>query len=561
MQNASKLVYLYERAFPNKIQPYVALSYCWGQDQLRKTTMTNYHERQKGFPVAILPKTICDAIEITRRLGLQYLWVDSLCIVQDDPDDKAAELAKMHVIYENAELLISASLSKCAEDGILGTYLPAVCKMPVKYQCPDGQMGSLRLMFQPEGGVDEEPIHDRAWTMQEHLLCHRMLVYGCRGLRWSCRTSFWYDGPWAKMDLKANYAEEIQTSSGAKWPLILISQPSHCSQDLIRSTEYLFNNDTGFNLNLDGDFLRELAKPLELNKPPAHSQQSFLKRAPILRKLDVLQEWRRLVYSFNGRNISQEQDRLPAISAIVAKFDLLFPGRYLAGHWEAFLPFDLLWSTKDDYCKQKSQSAPFPSWSWASVNESVIWNDFPDTFVTLVMRKARVKLLYQDVPYGHVLSASLNVAGHLMEVECKSVGATLADKVPDFPFSMMSDKCHMPAYLVPRTLRSTDRGNTGVPVIGAHLDEIDCGERKSLRVRWYCLEILRRRAEVAQEDWVPSTGLVLSRVRGNEFVRVGIFYTGKMEQGKWIIPGQKAALGGKASSLFDECPKVKIDLI
>jgi hypothetical protein len=66
---------------------YVCLSHCWGNAQLVKTLTNNIEGMKRGIALASLPKTFQDAVLMTRRLGIRYLWIDSLCIIQDDGDD------------------------------------------------------------------------------------------------------------------------------------------------------------------------------------------------------------------------------------------------------------------------------------------------------------------------------------------------------------------------------------------------------------------------------------------------------------------------------------------
>lgn len=80
---------------------YVALSYCWGTTEQSRTITTNIRSRERRFAVAQLPQTLKDAIFLTRALGIQYVWIDSLCIVQDDPEEWAIESAKMASIYSS----------------------------------------------------------------------------------------------------------------------------------------------------------------------------------------------------------------------------------------------------------------------------------------------------------------------------------------------------------------------------------------------------------------------------------------------------------------------------
>ena len=71
---------------PTRLDDYVALSYCWGGDQAVKTTKATLEKHKTGIPIYSLPATIRDAITVTRRVGIGFLWVDSLCIIQDSPD-------------------------------------------------------------------------------------------------------------------------------------------------------------------------------------------------------------------------------------------------------------------------------------------------------------------------------------------------------------------------------------------------------------------------------------------------------------------------------------------
>ena len=104
---------------PKSPVKYAALSYCWGGDQESKTVRVRLEERCKGFPLAELPKTIQDAIVTARRLELPFLWVDAICIVQDDPADKKRELAIMDQIYSGALLTIVAARAGTANNGFL----------------------------------------------------------------------------------------------------------------------------------------------------------------------------------------------------------------------------------------------------------------------------------------------------------------------------------------------------------------------------------------------------------------------------------------------------------
>ncbi|EIW58352.1 HET-domain-containing protein, partial [Trametes versicolor FP-101664 SS1] len=88
---------------------YLTLSYVWGLDQIHKTTTSNVSQYECGIDLSLLPATIRDAIYVTHALGLQFLWVDSLCIIQDSNEDKRHEIRRMHHIYRHSHLTIIAA--------------------------------------------------------------------------------------------------------------------------------------------------------------------------------------------------------------------------------------------------------------------------------------------------------------------------------------------------------------------------------------------------------------------------------------------------------------------
>lgn len=110
----SRLLYLDPSAAATKVkivetngsEKYTALSYCWGKDSSMQLLRRNIDAWKEQLPFNDLPQTIQDAIVTTRRLGLEYLWVDRICIVQDDRDDTRKELSAMARIYQGAFLTV-----------------------------------------------------------------------------------------------------------------------------------------------------------------------------------------------------------------------------------------------------------------------------------------------------------------------------------------------------------------------------------------------------------------------------------------------------------------------
>ncbi len=101
------------------IDQYAALSYTWGPDPQLKTELETLSNHETGIGESALSKTIQDAVKVTRKLDLKYLWVDALCIIQNCPDNKPRELRKMTSIYKNATVTIIAQAAESAHKGFL----------------------------------------------------------------------------------------------------------------------------------------------------------------------------------------------------------------------------------------------------------------------------------------------------------------------------------------------------------------------------------------------------------------------------------------------------------
>ncbi|KAF7527685.1 hypothetical protein G7054_g10419 [Neopestalotiopsis clavispora] len=137
-----------------------------------------------GIDIRVLGQTIRDAIQVTHRLCIEYLWVDALCIIQDSDEDKANELAQMGNIHRDAYLTIIASSATKASTGFLETRTPAPeyeehLRLP--FHCRDGRIGSIFVYAQdsPASAYNtmKEPANSCAWCFQERLLSPRKLVY------------------------------------------------------------------------------------------------------------------------------------------------------------------------------------------------------------------------------------------------------------------------------------------------------------------------------------------------------------------------------------------------
>jgi len=104
-----------------RLGKWVALSHCWGTGTPFTTTTANLSERQRSIPFGHFPATFQDAIIICRRLGFEYLWIDSLCILQDSPSDWRTESTQMSHVYSNASVTLIAEASRDSSGGIFAS--------------------------------------------------------------------------------------------------------------------------------------------------------------------------------------------------------------------------------------------------------------------------------------------------------------------------------------------------------------------------------------------------------------------------------------------------------
>ncbi|OAL48110.1 HET-domain-containing protein [Pyrenochaeta sp. DS3sAY3a] len=114
---------------PGSLGQYAALSYCWGSSPPFTTSSANLEERMRGFRLSELPATIRDAVRVARALGMKYLWVDALCIIQGTDEHALAdwkrESAHMEDVYGNAHVTIVAAASRHCNAGMLNVSSPS----------------------------------------------------------------------------------------------------------------------------------------------------------------------------------------------------------------------------------------------------------------------------------------------------------------------------------------------------------------------------------------------------------------------------------------------------
>ncbi|KAI1107030.1 HET-domain-containing protein [Jackrogersella minutella] len=357
---------------------YIALSYVWGGPQPMTTTANIDEFVTSGLDMSQFPPTIRDAVEATHNLGVRYLWIDALCIMQDSAADKAAQLGAMCRIYRTAYLTLNAACASSTREGFLR--VPRPPKVPdarVPYRCRDGSAGRVYIAREMDTDAGDasrsywdemEPVAHRAWCLQERLLPPRSLVFASDTLKLVCQTE------------TASIGNALcEPSTGLRLP-----------------TSVYRTRDTaeagGSGDEKDGVACR--------------------------------QAWLATIFMYTIRGLTVASDKLPALGGVAEQFARATGDRYLAGLWRASLLPDLLWEFGDaPRLLPRPKGYRAPSWSWASV-DGMIGASFlePELEAAGAHRReaevlgCKVELASEDVPFGEVKGGVLRLRGVLRRV-------------------------------------------------------------------------------------------------------------------------------------------------
>lgn len=291
---------------------------------------------ESGIDISQLPKTFQDAISVTKdRLGISYLWIDSLCIYQDRDDltDWTREAAQMHQVYGNAYCNISAT---GAENSSQGFFLPREAdqlshvEVDLALTIFDLKARSTKYaMFEFyywEKHLARVPLHHRGWVVQERLLAPRVVHFCKTQLFWEC----------AELTACEAYPHGVS-------PVLEKNSKVHLKR-LEPSTE--------------GKRLREMG--------PHDSDSRFFAH----------QLWPRIVEIYTKCQLTNSADKLIALSGIAKRMRGILQDEYVVGMWRRYLESELLWSvSRHRQANGDPSTRPVvyraPTFSWASI-EGVI---------------------------------------------------------------------------------------------------------------------------------------------------------------------------------------------
>jgi hypothetical protein len=263
---------------------YLSLSHCWGGQSIFSLQLSNIDELRKDIPIFELPRTFQDAFEVTTQLGYSYLWIDSLCIIQDRPTDWAREADRMGDVYENALLNIAATAFSSSKSSL---FVPKskLFTASVNMQLGDHHLiGTFDLVQETAwtSRVDSAPLNKRAWVMQERFISPRKLHFGRDQLLWECH--------------------ELQACE--MLPLGL--DKSIISSEINGFTSY-----------------RDI-----ISKSSSSNQRLA---------------WYRIIDAYTRSTLTYPSDKLVAIAGVTSKYQELLNDTCVAGLWETTFIMDLLW--------------------------------------------------------------------------------------------------------------------------------------------------------------------------------------------------------------------------
>ena len=325
--------------------PYAVLSYVWGTTSTIHLTRTTQSSFKRGLAFDVLPQTIKDTVLVTDRLHIRYLWIDALCILQDSNADKEHEIPRMNEYYQNALVVISASMAKDVHSGFTFYQMTGHDRY-IELQNPGPRRQSLTgpvplripghfpnystsllvdtipLMYR----YKREPINNRAWTLQESVLPRRLLTFPMTGgLSMTCR-----EGEVLAGEIVSDPYGEVPRFNS----LGIVSSNRHTADELAKL-------------------------------------------------------WTQVVEDYTQRSLSHRSDILVAIGALAREFHTkhgAMLGGYLAGLWENHVRSSLLWHNTNDLSisQTEGQGDYFaPSWSWASCPWPIVFSNKPEWYLPL----------------------------------------------------------------------------------------------------------------------------------------------------------------------------------
>ncbi|KAI1078688.1 HET-domain-containing protein [Whalleya microplaca] len=293
---------------------YVTLSHCWGKSrhtQLFKDNIACFQEKQ---PESDLPKTYRQAMRVALSLGVQYIWIDSLCIIQDEDDDWTDQSSSMGLIYHNACCNIAATWGADGNAGCFSRRGPPHMKPDKSTTVTvSGGHGLKEYMVHNEftytTDITTAPLNRRGWVVQERYLARKQLSFAKSQVHWEC----------------------LQLSASEDFPRGI---PKHMLDRFMTSA-----------------------------KPSLNSVEEKERRW----------NWSNLVKLYSACALTRSTDKTAALAGLASQMKNATNDMYLAGLWKKHLESQLLWKSWGGTQRHDSKISAYvaPTWSWMSLDGPV----------------------------------------------------------------------------------------------------------------------------------------------------------------------------------------------
>lgn len=308
-----KLVDTRQSGISNDVElEYATLSHCWGQTKHIVTETVTLKKYEAGIAFSELNRTFQDAVLVTRALGLRYVWIDSLCIVQDSPSDWQRESSLMGSVYSGGVINIAADAAEDGDQGFLSKRTPSC--FPYTLPCKKSR-GTLHMKASQRQRWLEYSgnLRRRAWVLQEYALSACSIRYGMNGILWECRCDSYFD-----------------------------------SEVIFEENQFRRENRALKNFPLQMDTVSPLSPASKIS--------------------EVMAFWRKIVNEYSKKELTFEMDVLPALSGLASLVHTATGAQYLAGIWSCDLPAALQWVPESPDWRSTTYLAP--TWSWATCKKS-----------------------------------------------------------------------------------------------------------------------------------------------------------------------------------------------
>lgn len=297
----------------------MTLSHCWGFTDCPKLTTDNRAQLLDQIPLPLLPQLYQDAVYVTRHLGIKYLWIDSLCIIQwgDESTDWRHEVMLMDKVYSNSFCNISPTDAPDSHHSVFSVRDPHVLYPQIVNVSTNRKVTQYVVLHSDfwQTEVSRARLNRRAWVLQERLLSPRVLHFSRNQMLWECR----------EKDASEIYPDGL--------PLELFGSSYGRFKDLTHHAA------TG-----------------ETNGAVA-----------------AYRSWTRIVRAYTICDLTFPSDKLVALSAVAKVMANVLQDDYVAGMWRRYLERELLWSVRQSRGGYRTQPTIYraPSWSWTATDNEV----------------------------------------------------------------------------------------------------------------------------------------------------------------------------------------------